>query len=121
MRKFTRNLAKLLALAVLTGFSLVNHATAMPSAMHSMAGMDHDSSMSSSTRCATLCTSMVFGKKDSVEPVFEEQDDEPAVPFYAQAQVSYLYSARTKNYSSGLTLRPPPKVPIHIQHQVFRV
>lgn len=109
MHKFARILTKLLVLVVLTWFSLVNHAAAMPSFMHS------------STHCATLCTSIVFNKEGSEQSLLEEKDDEPTTPFYAQAQLSYFYAAHAKNYSSGLALRPPPKVPLYILHQAFRI
>ena len=122
MHKLLRNTAKLLALLVMSGFGLANHAAAMPSIVHNnMSGMDHNNITISSSRCATLCTSMVFNKDDETSPRYEEKDDEPALPFFRQTQLFYTHQIHKKSYTNGLMVRPPPKVPIHIHYQVFQM
>lgn len=121
VRKLLRNLVVSLLLLLVGSFGVTNHAVAVPSSMHETAGMDHGGSQSSSARCATLCTSAVFSKEESIKPIYEEQDDEPGLPFYLLSQDAYLYSKHNRSYSNAFAMRPPPKVPIYILFGVFRV
>lgn len=114
-----KNTLILLAVVLLNSLTLVGHSAAMSTMSHDMSGMSHGSS--DATSCATLCRTAVVNKEENVINDSEnEDDDEPALLFYAQTQqlrtdeksVSQrLYAAETK---------PPPKIPIYILYGVFR-
>ena len=49
-----------------------------------------------------------------------EDDDEPALPFYAQNQQSYLDGKSITQRLYAAEIKPPPKIPIYILYGVFR-
>lgn len=124
MKKFFNNLLGLFILLTVTSFGLISHASAMPASMHqSEHGTSHSNhARSSSTRCATLCTSAVVSKEEELVSSEENlDDDEPIVPFYVQ-QLVHVYDDKSQELSRyRVIVRPPPKVPLYVQHGVFRV
>lgn len=117
MRNIVRSFVAVLAVLVLNGFGFVGHSAAMP--MHDMEGMSHD--QSSSANCATLCRTAVVDTAEHTKKVREsEDDDEPHIPFYLQLQSTRIDSLDTHSVTCQSTIKPPPKVPIHILHCVSR-
>ncbi len=112
-RLLTASFATLLFLAV----GQFNHVAAMQMP-HDMAGMNHNSSTSSSQTCATLCSTMTVGKEEKYYTVERRDEDEPEPPFYL--------ALRSQTYLATLPVRQPDdpelplKVPIHIRIGVFR-
>jgi hypothetical protein len=117
MGKLIRNIAGILVVAVLNGFGFVGHTSAMP--MHDMDGMSHD--QTSSANCATLCrTAVIETNKQNKKDTQEENDDEPFIPIYLQLQARHLDDDEHLTKTCQSTIKPPPKVPIHILHCVSR-
>lgn len=119
MVKLFRNIATILTLILLNSFGLFAHASAMPMTGHDMGTMEHQSS--GAANCATLCRTAVLNKDESVARVNKEEDDtEPALPFYAQGlQVQTpAVDIDAKLYADKVL--PPPKVPLHILFGVSR-
>lgn len=121
MKTVFQKVAVLLTLVLISGFGLVNHVAAMPSTMPQMNGsMEHSQSAKSSPGCITLCTNVVFNKDDLQNPILDE-DDEPIVPFYVQSQDQLFSDTLVKQKLYADTVKPPPKIPIYILYDVFRV
>ena len=125
MRKVFNHFLSLLILFIVSGFGLVSHVSAMPASMHQMEqGGSHSQNSQSSTtsKCVTLCTSVVVSRDDEFNNVLEdEDDDEPSIPFYVLAQRGVYDEVTTKVALAVASVKPPPKVPIYILHSVFRV
>ncbi len=117
--RILRSTALLLAIVLLNSVSLASHASAMPVMSHEMGGMSHGSS--DSTSCATLCRSAVFNQEETINSRTDEEDDEPVVPFYVQNQVGYFSDTLVSQKLYADSVKPPPKIPIYIQLQVFRI
>jgi hypothetical protein len=118
MKRFISNLAAIFTVLILNSFGLVSHASAMPMASHEMGGMDHGKS--TSTNCVTLCTSAVVSKKENETTINEELDeDELYTPFYLQYSSPYPSSDLSGNYY-GLSIKPPPKVPLYLLNGISR-
>lgn len=120
MKKLFTGIATVFTVLLLNTFGLALHASAMPMANAGMAGMDHGSS--SSTNCATLCRTAVFSKEELANSrIDEEEDDEAALPFYAQNQDLRFNNTVIKQKLYADVVKPPPKIPIYILYAVFRV
>jgi hypothetical protein len=125
MRKTLQHFFSLLILFTVSGFGLMNHASAMPTSMHQINqdGSHSKHSQSSSTgRCVTLCTSAVVSRDEELDILTEDEDDDnPIIPFYVLAQSSIYDDESTKVALAVAGVKPPPKVPIYILYSVFRV
>jgi hypothetical protein len=118
MKRFFANLAAIFTVLVLNSFGLVSYASAMPMASHEMSGMDHSKSTSSS--CVILCTNAIITKKEDEISVNEKIDeDEPYAPYYLRHSSLYPRSELSGNYY-GLSIKPPPKVPIYLLYGISR-
>lgn len=117
LKRIFNSLAAIATVLVLNSFGLANHASAMPMS-HEMGGMDH-SKTSSNSSCVTLCTSAIVSKEDYDIDAQEENDSQPEPPYYALHASNYP-SSNIQGVYYGLTVRPPPKVPIHILLGVSR-
>ena len=117
MGKIIRSFVAVLTVLVLNGFGFVGHTMAAP--MHGMDGMNHE--QSNSATCATLCRTAVIDTAEQSKRVTEEEnDDEPFIPQYVQLQDLHLDTATNLTKTCQSTIKPPPKVPIHILHCVSR-
>jgi len=125
MKRFLRAAFSSLLLVIVSSFGLVTHVSAMPASMHQM---EHGSSShsqhshsASSVRCVTLCTSAVVQKEDEYDnEELSEDDDEPAVPYYLEFSGNHFDELSTRHATTTTTVKPPPKVPIYLQHAVLR-
>ena len=120
---FIKNTLVLIAVLLLNSTSLVGHASAMPSMPHEMNSPSHSehSTDSSSASCATLCRTAVVERETIVLRDSENKDnEEPTIPFYAQKQCGYITDLLVSQKRFADSVKPPPKVPIYIQYQVFR-
>ncbi len=109
----------LLAVVLLNSLTFVGHSAAMSTMSHEMGGMKHTSS--DTTSCATLCRTAVVNKEDAVFRDDEnEDDDEPALPFYAQNQQLHQDGKSITQRLYAAEIKPPPKIPIYILYGVFR-
>ena len=109
----------LLAVVLLNSINFAGHTSAMSTMSHEMSGMSHSSTNSSS--CATLCRTAVVNKEDAVIRNDEnEDDDEPALPFYAQNQPLRLDEEFVSQRLYAAEIKPPPRIPIYILYGVFR-
>ena len=117
IKRIINSLAAIATVLVLNSFGLANHSSAMPMS-HEMGGMDH-SKTSSNTSCVRLCTSAIVSKEDYDVDAQDEEDSQPKPPYYTLHNSDYP-SSNIQGVYYGLTLRPPPKVPIHILFGVSR-
>ncbi len=110
---------------MVSGFGLMNHASAMPASVHQMnqGGSHSEHSQSSSTsRCVTLCTVAVVSRGDELDIVKESEDDnDPVIPFYALTQNTVYDEVSNKVALVVAGVKPPSKIPIYILYSVFRV
>lgn len=86
---------------------------------HDMAGMNHKAS--DNTSCATQCRTAVFNQDEAINSRYDEEDDEPVVPFYAQNENLYFSDVIKAGKIYADSVKPPPKIPIYILYGVFRV
>ncbi len=119
MKKLLTNIAAVLTLLLLNTFGLSLRASAMPMGPHEMSGMNHKTS--NSATCATLCYTAVIKKDEVVNLESDEEDDEPSVPFYTHIKVCDFSETHVSQKLYAYSVKPPPKVPIHILYSVFRV
>ena len=117
--KILKNAALLLAILLLNSVSLASHTSAMPVMAHDMAGMNHKTS--ESTSCATQCRTAVFNQEEAINSRYDEEDDQPVVPFYVQNQNPYFNDATSTQKIYAESVKPPAKIPIYILYGVFRV
>lgn len=109
----------LLAVVLLNSLTFVGHSAAMSTMSHEMGGMKHTSR--DATSCATLCRTAVVSKEDAtIRNDENEDDDEPALPFYAQNQQFYLDGKSITQRLYAAKIKPPPKIPVYILYGVFR-
>lgn len=114
-----KNALVLLAVVLLNSLTFVGHSAALSTTSHEMGGMQHTSS--DATSCATLCRTAVVNKEDAAISNDEnEDDDEPALPFYAQNQQAYQDGKSISQRLYAAEIKPPPKIPIYILYGVFR-
>jgi len=114
-----KNSLVLLAVVLLNSLTFVGHSAAMSTMSHDMSGMSHGSS--DATSCATLCRTAVVNKEETVISNDENQDDdEPALPFYTQAKPSQTDEKSLAGQLYAAEVRPPPKIPIYIICGVLR-
>ena len=110
---------------VLTAVILLNsvsHASAMASMpTHEMGGMNH--STGDTGACASLCRTAIVsrGANDVNRPDSEDDEDDPALAFYAINQIEQASEKVEKMRLYGDTVKPPPRLPGYILHSVFRV
>lgn len=117
MSKFIHFMTGVLIALILNGFGFVGHAAAMP--IHDMHEMGHDQANTST--CATLCrTAVIETNVSSKNDEQDQNDDEPIIPYYLQLQSRYIAGAEQLTKTCQSTIKPPPKVPIHILHCVSR-
>lgn len=93
--------------------------TTVPS--HEMGGMNHSSGDAGS--CATLCRTALVNRdtNDINRPDNEDDDIEPAVPFYSTLQANNVSEKELKQKLYADSMKPPPKLPMYILYGVFRV
>lgn len=116
--KILTHSAVLLTVVLLNSVSHASAMTAMPS--HEMSGMSHSSGDTGS--CATLCrTALVNRNTNDINHPDNEDDDEPATPFYSLALVSVVDEKEVKQKLYADAVKPPPKIPVYILYGVFRV
>lgn len=109
----------LMAVVLLNSISFAGHTSAMSTMSHEMSGMKHTSS--DATSCATLCrTAVVNNQENPIRSDENEDDDEPALPFYAQNQQLHLDRKSISQRLYAAEIKPPPKIPIYILYGVFR-
>lgn len=114
-----KNTLVLLAVVLLNSLTFVGHSAAMSTMSHDMGSMKHTSS--DATSCATLCRTAVVNKEDAATRNEEnEDDDEPAFPFYAQNQQLLLDRKSITQRLYAAEIKPPPKIPIYILYGIFR-
>ncbi len=114
-----KNTLVLLAVVLLNSLTFVGHSAAMSTMSQDMGSMKHTSS--DATSCATLCRTAVVNKEDAATRNEEnEDDDEPALPFYAQNQQAYQDGKSISQRLYAAEIKPPPKIPIYILYGVFR-
>lgn len=114
-----KNVLVLLAVVLLNSLTFVGHSAAMSTMSHDMGGMKHTSS--DATSCATLCRTAVVNKEENaIRNDENEDDDEPALPFYVQDQQLHLDSKSISQRLYAAEIKPPPKIPIYILYGVFR-
>lgn len=114
-----KNALVLLAIVLLNSLTFVGHSAALSTMSHEMGGMQHTSS--DATSCATHCRTAVVNKEDAAISNDEnEDDDEPALPFYAQNQQAYQDGKSISQRLYAAEIKPPPKIPIYILYGVFR-
>jgi hypothetical protein len=86
---------------------------------HEMSGSSHRTDMSAI--CVTLCrTAIIERESTNIKQEDDENDDKTTVPFYAQNQPWLLANDLVAHSLYATFVKPPPKVPIYIQYQVFR-
>lgn len=117
--KALKNVALVLAVLLLNSVTFAAHTSAMPAMSHEMNGSMHHSS-SDSTSCATQCRTAVLSKEELVSSSNDEEDDEPAIPFYAQNQTWLFSDTQVTQKLYADSVKPPPKIPIYILYGVFR-
>lgn len=117
MSKFIHFTMGILIALILNGFGFVGHTAAMP--MHDVGNTGHDHTNTS--MCATLCrTAVIETNVSSKKDEQEKDDDAPFMPFYVQLQTKILVNSKRLIKTCQSTVKPPPKVPIHILHCVSR-
>ena len=119
MNRVIRSLSSLLAMFFVAGIGLVAHTSAMPMSGHDMGGINHATG-SSSINCATLCANNTFNKDESILAIREDEDDEPAIPYYIALRSVFIPTVATNSKLYSDAVKPPPKVPIYIRLGVFR-
>ncbi len=78
-------------------------------------------SSSDSASCATLCRTAVLNKDESIDSDYDEENDEPAVPFYLLTKAEQFNDNTVNQKIYAESVKPPPKIPIYILYGVFRV
>ena len=119
MKKLFTGIVTVFTVLLLNTFGLALHASAMPMTSHETGVMNHDTSRTA--YCATLCRTAIISKDTIVNSELDEEDDGPPLPFYAQNE-NWRYSdtyVKQRDYADSV--KPPPKVPIYILYNVFRV
>jgi hypothetical protein len=81
--------------------------------------MNHETSSSAS--CATLCRTAVINKDENLNLELDEEDNEPAIPYYAHDGVWKFGEIHVNQKIYADSVKPPPKIPIYILYGVFRV
>ena len=114
-----KNALVLLAVVLLNSLTFVGHSAAVSTMSHEMGGMKHTSS--DATSCAALCRTAVLSKEEvSIRNDESEDDDELAIPFYAQSQQLQQDEKSVSQRLYAAEIKPPPKIPIYILYGVFR-
>ncbi len=115
-----KNILVLLAVVLFSSISMAGHASAMSSMSHDTSGMKHGSS--DATSCATLCRTAVINKEDNVINNDESEDDtEPVLANYVQNPIVYTDEKSISQHLYAAEIKPPPKIPIYILYNVYRV
>lgn len=109
-------LAGVYSLALIFMVSTMHMAAASPMQTHSMEGMRHGKSGSA---CATLCSTAVLGKDESVVAPIDDEDLEPSPPTVVK-QISFADADLNQQPANALGWRPL-KVPIFLANQVLRI
>lgn len=118
--KTLKNMLVLLAVLLLNSVGFAGHTSAMSTMTHEMIGTSHKTDTSAS--CATLCRTAVVERETVVIRNNENNDEkEPITPFYLQNQSHYFSQVLAGQKQYADSVKPPPKIPIHIQLQVFRI
>lgn len=114
-----RNVLVVLAVLLLNTISHTSVVTATSS--HEMNGMNHSTSESGS--CATLCRSTVVNRDifTILHQDQEDDDDKPPKTLYSLSQRAYTSEKLIKQQQYADAVKPPPKVPVYIMYNVFRV
>ena len=119
MRKLLTNITTIFTVLLLNMFGFALHASAMPMASHEVGSMNHEASRSAT--CATLCRTAVISKDETVNVELDDEDEEPALPFYAQNEIWKFSDIHVNQRIYSDSVKPPPKIPIYILYGVFRV
>ena len=119
MKRLLTSIATVFTVLLLNTFGLAIHASAMPMTSHEISGMNQG--LGGSINCVTLCRTAVINKDETINSRYDEEDDEPTVPFYAQNQDWQFSEAVVNQKLYADSVKPPQKVPIYILHTVFRV
>lgn len=115
-----KNIAVIVAVLFLNSVASLAHTSAMPAMTHEVnGGMKYSSSDSAS--CATLCRTAVLNKDESIDSDYDEENDEPAVPFYLLTKAEQFNDNTVNQKIYAESVKPPPKIPIYILYGVFRV
>lgn len=115
-----KSLTILVTILLFNIITFVAHASTATAMSYDMAGMHHSSD--NSALCATQCRTAVLSNEEVNSNDRDDEEDEPALPFYAllENQPSHLhYHANAKIYLNSV--KPPPKVPIYKLFGVFRI
>ena len=109
----------LIAVILLNSVSHVSAMASMPT--HEMGGMNH--STGDTGVCASLCRTAIVSRSisDVNRPDSEDDEDDPALAFYAINQIEQISEKVEKMRLYGDTVKPPPRLPGYILHSVFRV
>ena len=107
--------------AVLLLNSIGHTSVVTATSSHQMNGMNHSSSESGS--CATLCRSAVVNRDIFTILNQDEEDDDDKLPnaFYSLSQRAYTSEKLVNQLQYANEVKPPPKVPVYILYNVFRV
>jgi hypothetical protein len=115
-----KNVSLIVAILLLNSLAFSTHTSAMPAMSHDInSGMKHSTSDSAS--CATLCRTAVLNKDELVDSDYDEENDEPAIPFYLLTNVGQFNNDSVSQKIYAESVKPPPKIPIYILYAVYRV
>jgi hypothetical protein len=108
----------LLTVLLLNSLSF-GHTSAMSTMSHGTGASSHETD--TSAKCATLCRTAVIERETIIILENENKDDdEPVASFYLQKQARYSSDTLIGQKLYADSVKPPPKIPIYIWHQVFR-
>lgn len=116
-----KNSFLLLTLVLLNSLTFVGHSAAISTMSHEMNGMSHESG--NTTICATLCRTAVLNNESNNPNQSENEEDDDLVmsPLLGLNQAWELSSRLVRQRLYAAEVKPPPKIPIYIAYQVFRV
>ena len=123
---YNKSMIKVIRLSVVSLTSLLfiavgqfNHAVALQTS-HSMTDMNHAKTASTaSPACTTLCNMAISSRIDCLNGCTREADKDPTIPYYIEAQSSYLLLEDIK-LPTPSNPELPGKVPIYLTHVVLR-
>ena len=120
MQLFKRRILALVAIFFVTAFSFSAHTSVMAIGVHDSGSKSH-ATKDNSLNCVTPCFNYIFNKDETVTAIREDEDDEPALPYYVEFQSSPLLIADARSRLYSAAVKPPPKVPIYLLYRVYRV
>lgn len=116
-----KNAALILAVIILNSVAFSAHTSAMPVMSHEMSDSTVHHNSNDSASCVTQCRTVVFNKDEYIDSDYDEDNNEPVVPFYVLSEDWQFSNNLVSQKLYAESVKPPPKIPIYILYSVFRV